>query len=106
MQLFKWLESELILEKPSAKGSKISLRNHLKQVEKTLKRKPAQLADQPDFPKELSYIFDWFLELKSSDRITYTEIRNWSELTYQFPLAWEVDVLKGLDRVYWKVQNG
>ena len=38
--------------------------------------------------------------------LTFTEIANWSKLTQQNLLAWEVDLLRTLDRLYWSVING
>jgi hypothetical protein len=77
------------------------------QVWKTLGRKPKELEDQPELPEELQYLWEWFLELRSGEgMLTFTEIRSWSELTKQPLLAWEVDLLRALDRIYWRVFSG
>lgn len=68
------------------------------QVWKTLGRPPKELLDQPPFPEDIGYLWKWFLELQGSAELTYTEIKNWSELTGREILAWEVDVLKALHR--------
>jgi hypothetical protein len=75
-------------------------------VWKTLGRKPKELDEQPDFPEEFRYIWDWYLEMRSGDPLTFTEIKSWSELTHQTLLAWEVDLVRTLDRLYWRTISG
>lgn len=87
------------------KGSKVSLREHLKQVEKTLKRKPKQLAEAPPPPEGITYLWEWYLEMRTGEPLTFSEIRNWSDLTKQELKAWEVDVIRTLDRLYWRVMT-
>lgn len=38
--------------------------------------------------------------------LTFTEIENWGKLTHQTLLAWEVDLVRTLDRLYWREMNG
>jgi hypothetical protein len=38
--------------------------------------------------------------------ISYEEIKAWKELTDTVLLAWEVDLIRDLDRVYMRVANG
>jgi hypothetical protein len=55
-------------------------------------------------PEELQYLWEWYLELRNVEgALTFTEIRNWTELTKQPLLAWEVDLLRAIDRIYWRV---
>jgi hypothetical protein len=75
------------------------------QVEKTTGKKPDLLV-QPEFSKELGYIWGWYLDMRSGEVLTFTEIKNWSELTQQKLLAWEVDLIRTIDRVYWSCVNG
>jgi hypothetical protein len=86
-------------------GSKSRLKDHLNQVWKTTGKKPNQLSEQPEFPEELRYIYDWYLEVKDVKQLTFTEIKNWSELSRTNIMAWEVDILKNIDRIYWNVVN-
>lgn len=81
------------------------LRDHLEQVYKTTGVKPAQLKAQPPFPEKLRYVYHWYLDVRGSEGVTWTELRNWSEMTHQKPLAWEVDLLRTLDRVFWREYN-
>lgn len=76
------------------------------QVWKTLGRKPKELEEQPDFPEELRYIWEWYLEIRTGDPLTFTEIKSWAELTHQPLLVWEVDLLRTLDRIYWRMMSG
>lgn len=72
------------------------------QVWKTLGKKPKQLEEQPEFPEDLRYLWEWYGEVKGPEVFSFVELKAWSELTLQKPKAWEVDVMKTLDRVYWK----
>ena len=80
------------------KGSKVSLRKHLQQVQKTTGKVPRQLAEVPELPESAAYIWHWFWELKGSQPLTYTEIKNWSELTATPLTPFEVQALVELDR--------
>ncbi len=42
--------------------------------------KPKTLADQPEKPLELSYIWDWFLSLMNKDGIKFAEVESWSNI--------------------------
>ena len=64
----------------------MSLRKHLQQVQKTTGKESA------------AYIWHWFWELKGSQPLTYTEIKNWSELTATPLTPFEVQALVELDR--------
>jgi hypothetical protein len=61
--------------------------------------------EQPVFPEELRYIWEWYLELKGDNTLSFQEIQSWAELTQQVPEAWEVELLKSLDRLYWRTIN-
>jgi hypothetical protein len=76
-------------------------------VWKTLKRKPKQLAEAPECPEELRYIWEWYREMFTGEPLTFSEIHYWS-LPPAGPglKGWERDLLKSLDRIFWKVRNG
>ena len=92
----------------------MSLRKHLQQVQKTTGKVPRQLAEVPELPESAAYgsllnvsvlaempaayIWHWFWELKGSQPLTYTEIKNWSELTATPLTPFEVQALVELDR--------
>jgi len=68
---------------------------------------PKQL-EPVEMPDCLHYLWGWFCELSGGRGyaefgalpLTFSEIRAWAELTQTEPTAWEVDVIKILDRVY------
>lgn len=53
----------------------------------------------------MEYLWDWFLEMRSGEPLTYTEIKSWAELTLQKLMPWEVEVMRLLDRLYWRVMT-
>lgn len=57
-------------------------------------------------PRELAYLWDWFLEIRDGKDLTYTELRSWSELTGTKLRVWEVELLRSLDRIARSVVNG
>lgn len=87
------------------KGSKVTLRASLAQVEKQLGRKPLQLQQlsEVERPEEAEYLWGWYLELFNGGKLTYQELDAWSRLTRRVLLPWEVRVLKTLDLIYLKV---
>jgi hypothetical protein len=90
----------------------VTEREHLKQVELQIGKTPLALQG-PNFPTELEYIWSYFLELSATRSqgysgplpITYQEIMAWRDLTNNIVNAWEVEVIKRLDRIYIKVVN-
>lgn len=74
------------------------------QVWKTLRRKPAQLVG-PEKPEELDYVWEWYREVCGYHPLTYTELHHWSEITGKRLLGWEAELIRSLDRIFWKVQN-
>lgn len=54
-------------------------------------------------PEELVYLWAWFCDARTDGPLTFTELHHWSRLTQRRLLAWEVDVLRALDRLYWEV---
>ena len=56
----------------------------------------------------LQYMWGWFCDLSGGRGysetgpapLTYTEIKAWAELTKQDPEAWEIEVLKRIDRTF------
>jgi hypothetical protein len=41
--------------------------------------------------------------MRTSEPLTFTEMYHWAKLTKNELLAWEVDLLRSVDRVYWRV---
>ena len=73
---------------------------------------PEQL-EPVDIPYGIQYLWHFFCELSNSrdygeagpKPITWTEIKSWSELTKSDPTAWEIDVVKAIDRTFLKEAN-
>ncbi|MBN7822260.1 hypothetical protein [Bowmanella yangjiangensis] len=74
------------------------MREHLQRIEKTTGHRPKELADQPECPAELSYLWEWFWQLPRS--FNFTELFHWSQLTRRNLRAWEAEVLADLQRVW------
>lgn len=76
----------------------MSLRKHLLQVQKATGKVPRELAEFPELPEPVAYLWRWFWEAKGAGPLTYAEIKSWSELTAT-PLApFEAQALMELDR--------
>jgi len=103
-QLARYAEAQFRLDR-IPKDSKQSTRVSLTSVWKQTGRKPQQLAEAGDLPEELAYIWRWYYELVSPNPLTYTEIRNWSEVTGNQLRGWEAELIKSIDRIFWKVQH-
>lgn len=76
------------------------------QVWKTTGKKPKELAEQPPMPEGLEYIWHWFLHVHTSSELSYSELKSWSDLTHTRLKAWEVDLIKTLDRIRWSTVHG
>lgn len=74
----------------------------------TAKAAPAELEEEPELPPLAAHLWHWWLELNGStggngfsqNPISYTEIKNWSELTGNQPEPWEVAAIRAIDRAY------
>jgi len=68
---------------------------------------PVQL-EPVDIDSCLYYLWQWFCELSGGRGyaefgplpLNYSEIQAWANLTKMNPMAWEVSVLKALDRAF------
>lgn len=86
-------------------GSRASKRDHLNKVWKQTKRKPAELENVPELPKELEYLWRWYKQLQSRIPLTWQEIESWSKLTAWVPTPAESETLKHLDAMYRSIVN-
>lgn len=60
---------------------------------------------ESDYDGACDYILSWFYELFRGERLTYTEVMNWSRLTKRNLSAFDVDLLFTAERSWWKVKN-
>ena len=73
----------------------------LKQVEKSLGRKPKELQDAPVLRHELSYLWSLFVSLKNAAEgaISYTEIQAYISI-YGDLSVFEIDLIRTLDDLH------
>jgi hypothetical protein len=73
----------------------------LKQVEKSLGRKPRELENSPSLRDELGYLWALFVSLKNAadGPISYTEIQAFAGI-YGELSVFEIDVIRKLDDLY------
>jgi len=78
----------------------------LKQVEKSLGRKPRELENSPSLRDELGYLWALFVNLKNATngRISYTEIQAFAGI-YGELSVFEIDVIRTLDDLYSEEAN-
>lgn len=68
---------------------------------------PEQLANAPKCPEGLFYVWGWFCEMFTGEKLTFSEIQAWSNLTRRALSVYEVDLIKSIERVYWELKaNG
>lgn len=60
--------------------------------------RPKELADQPQLPSDLEYLWHWFWQLPKP--FNFTELHHWSQLTRRNLRAWEAEVLADLQRIW------
>lgn len=79
---------------------------HLIKVWKARGKKPKELEDLKPIPSTLLYVWNWYIEIGSYGRQTYSEIEAWSRLMGVTPTCYEVTLLRKLDETFNKVLNG
>ncbi|ALH23627.1 hypothetical protein PaMx28_27 [Pseudomonas phage PaMx28] len=42
----------------------------------------------------------------AGEPLTYAELQAWSSMTGKRLAGWEAELIKSLDRIFWKVQHG
>jgi hypothetical protein len=97
-------EFKLSLPVEGSKSS-TSLRRTLEIVHEKTGKMPQRLANLPEMPGELRYLWGYYNELQTGEALTFTEIRNWSELTCRNITSKEVLILKSLDDMFQRVKS-
>lgn len=102
--LLDYARHEFRLNKVGKDGK--SLRATCKAVEAQTGRMPEEGINPVPFPGELAHIWLWYADLEGSrdvglavGPITFTSMRSYFDLTKERPQAWEIDVIKQLDRL-------
>lgn len=73
-----------------------------------LGKAPPKQLEKIELPYCVVYLWNYFCELSNSrdyletgpKSLSYSEIQAWSQLTKTNPTAWEVQVIKAIDRVF------
>ena len=73
-----------------------------------LGKAPPKQLEEIELSYCVAYLWQWFCELSGGRGysisgplpLNYSEIQAWSQLTKTDPTAWEVQVLKAIDRVF------
>lgn len=68
-------------------------------------KQPPRLAEAPQCPEELIYIWDWYRDIFTGQTMTFNEIQSWSQLMGYELSAIEAEMIRKLDRIFWSVQN-
>jgi hypothetical protein len=50
-------------------------------------------------------VWQWYREMWSGESLTFAEISAWSTVAGVKLLGWEVDLIRSLDRAYWRVAH-
>ncbi|WP_236225547.1 phage tail assembly chaperone [Pseudomonas pseudonitroreducens] len=67
---------------------------------------PPKELQTPEIPQELAYLWPLFFEIRrTSEPLTYTELRSWCDLKRISLEPLEVDVLMRLDSITHRVRN-
>ena len=103
--MIAFAEHEFGLNRADKNGT--TVRQHLTQVAKQIKRSPEGLIG-PKMPREMAYMWAMFLSLNAGrggseggpNPLSYTEIKAWCDLCGEHLMVWELDILKRLDATY------
>lgn len=49
------------------------------------------------------YVWYWYLDMRGHSVLTCQEIESWGRLMKRELCVWEVELIRSLDRMYWKV---
>ena len=65
-----------------------------------------QLAELQKAPEELLYLWQWWRDIYTGERLTFVEIQAFSTLMGLKITPGEVAVIRRLDMIYWGQKNG
>lgn len=67
-------------------------------------KRPGEL-ELPVVDNSVKHVWRWFLELYTGDKISYTEIMNWSLLMREHPTVAEIRLIQSIDHAYRAAKN-
>lgn len=90
-----------------------SLRSQYESVQRQTGKIPKVLAEIPEMPPALVYLWNWFMELEAArggngygiNPLSFAEIHAWTQLTRVQPVPWEIDAIKRIDAVRIRISN-
>ena len=83
------------------KNSKVSRLKQWQQVEKTTGIKPEAYSDKPELDEKLHYLWSTYLEIKRGvERISYTELNNYTIVTGTLLSSWECLTILKIDEAW------
>lgn len=68
-------------------------------------KKPAGL-EQEELPECLAHIWLYYNEVFTGEALTYSELYSWSRMTRRNLSAFEVDLIKSLERAWYRWHYG
>lgn len=89
------------------------MRARLEQVEKMTGRRPPELDELVDLPKDMIYQWQYFIALHNKrssngfgvNPISYQDMHSYFSLIGYSPYEWEIDLINSLDNVFLEVQR-
>lgn len=66
---------------------------------------PSYLEEAPPLPEGLLYLWDIYSELFTGETLTFTELGEWSRVMGISLEGWEAQLIKELDRDFWRVRH-
>jgi hypothetical protein len=94
---YRWAEYKLGLGKAATTGSTRTLADSVAAYHARTGKLPPGHKEAPEPCAELLYLWTLFCEVAKGDDLTCTELAAWMQLTGHRLVAWEVEVLLGLD---------
>jgi len=87
------------------KGQKISRRESLGHVAKSLGRMPKEIQNAPKCPEGTDYIWRIFVDLKNAGSASYSEMAAYQQMTGERLTPFEVDCIRRLDEAHARAQR-
>jgi hypothetical protein len=54
----------------------------------------------------MAYLLDWYAQAFAGDVLTMAELQAWAQLTCIPLRGWEAQMLRDIDRIFWRVRRG
>jgi hypothetical protein len=81
-------------------GGKQTQREVLAHVAKQKKIDLSELTKLPKLPASIGYIWGWFCEVNTNEKLKYSELLSWSQVTQKELSIFEVETITNLNHLY------